>query len=172
MKLAVLPNSERPGKDNARSRNQKAGPSGSSPLIAALRRAATPRLALKDQARHDLALHAQITPHFSIGPRAAARASGGTTGASSHKCSSISPLTALAVGELFSNAKPCPGSCPQAEAARALLDLGASPLLSAADGTSLLAQLRVSQNLFREVFVKVQGCRRCESRSVRMPIML
>lgn len=66
---------------------QKAGPSGSSPLIAALRRAATPRLALKDQAREP---------------------------------------------------PPEPVVGPQAEAARALLDLGASPLLSAADGTSAL----------------------------------
>eukprot|EP00439_Symbiodinium_sp_Y106_P013066 s4415_g1.t3 len=65
----------------------QAGPSGSSPLIAALRRAATPRLALKDQAREP---------------------------------------------------PPEPVVGPQAEAARALLDLGASPLLSAADGTSAL----------------------------------
>ncbi|CAE7622575.1 HCc2 [Symbiodinium sp. CCMP2456] len=64
-----------------------AGPSGSSPLIAALRRAATPRLALKDQAREP---------------------------------------------------PPEPVVGPQAEAARALLDLGASPLLNAADGTSAL----------------------------------
>ncbi|CAE7886380.1 ASB8, partial [Symbiodinium necroappetens] len=64
-----------------------AGPSGSSPLIAALRRATTPRLALKDQAREP---------------------------------------------------PPEPVVGPQAEAARALLDLGASPLLNAADGTSAL----------------------------------
>ena len=134
--LSVLPNSE-PRNDNARSQNrQKAGPSGSSPLIAALRRATTPRLALKDQARKVLALlrsrRPKSTPHLSKGPRAAARASGGTTGASSH--SRILPL--LPVG---SHVKPCRGCCTQAEAARALLDLGASPLLNAADGTSLLA---------------------------------
>ncbi|CAE6921125.1 kidins220b [Symbiodinium sp. KB8] len=58
-----------------------------SPLIAALRRATTPRLALKDQAREP---------------------------------------------------PPEPVVGPQAEAARALLDLGASPLLNAADGTSAL----------------------------------
>ena len=162
--LSVLPNSE-PRNDNARSQNrQKAGPSGSSPLIAALRRATTPRLALKDQARKVLALlrsrRPKSTPHLSKGPRAAARASGGTTGASSH--SRILPL--LPVG------KPCKAMPWLLQAGRSGTRLAGSWCFAVAQrgGWHQPPSMHGVIGLFREVCMMFQSCRRYESRSVRM----